>query len=127
MSDYAKFKPLQDDYLKTGSKASWDNMYLEIVRVCKITLGQICKKNKISLQKEDFDDYYLNAAMSIMGRYKKQRFIDRGGYYIKSIDRVCYDAIRTVFQNPKEVAKTKFKRTISSINNRIIEVDYECF
>lgn len=117
MSVMSTFSPLQDDYLKTGNQDSWNKMFEIVVNNCKIKLGELCKLNGLKILEEDYVDYYMNAAVFIMGRYKKTRFLKGGGYKIKSIDITCYNAIRQVFQNPKEKAKSEFKK---ELNNSLI-------
>ncbi len=122
MSNMSRFRPFQDEFLKTNSKAAWDEMFRQVIKNCKIQMGLICEENGLRISEEDFKDYYLNAAVFIMGRYKKELFIKKGGYEIKSIDKVCRNAIRQVFQNPKETARSKLKRAIADNNNSFCEV-----
>ena len=122
MSNMSNFSPFQDEYLRTKSKDAWNEMFKQIIKNCKIQMGLICKENALKIPKEDFIDYYMNAAVFIMGRYEKELFIKRGGYKIKSIDLVCRNAIRQVFQNPKEIARSTLKQAIIDNNNSIGEV-----
>lgn len=121
MSNMSRFKPVQDKYLQTKSKAAWNELFMQVIENCKIQMGLLCRENTLKVPEEDFTDYYLNAAVFIMGRYKKELFIKKGGYYIKSIDSVCRNAIRQVFQNPKEKARSKLKKLIKDNNNSLSE------
>lgn len=121
MSNMSNFAPFQDEYLKTKSKEAWDEMFRQVIKNCKIQMGLICKENALKIPKDDFTDYYMNAAVFIMGRYEKELFIKRGGYKIRSIDITCRNAIRQVFQNPKEVARHTLKQAIIDNNNSICE------
>lgn len=121
MSNMSRFKPVQDKYLQTKSETAWNELFMQVIENCKIQMGLLCRENALKVPEEDFTDYYLNAAVFIMGRYKKELFIKKGGYYIKSIDRVCRNAIRQVFQNPKEKARSKLKKLINDNNNSLSE------
>ena len=71
-NDNEKLLELQEEYLKTKSQESWNELFILSLSVCKNIVVSEFVKNKIMFTQDELYNYAVDACIYVLRRYKPQ-------------------------------------------------------
>lgn len=94
-----EFYRIQEDYLKTGSKQSWDKMFFAINKAIEASVKK--KLKGVLGTRSDLYDLVMDATCKVMNRYKNTDKYPEG-YRIKFLLTAAHFAAQEILYNPKQ-------------------------
>ena len=116
-NDNEKLLELQEEYLKTKSQESWNELFLLSLTVCKNIVVSEFVKHKIMFTQEELYNYALDACIYVLRRYKAQCYTFQkratGNYRVKEnyISALKYGVKHALYYTNME--KINFNRAVS--------------
>ncbi len=116
-NDNEKLLRLQEEYLKTKSQESWNELFLLSLSVCRKIVVSEFIKNKIMFTQEDLYNYAVDACIYVLRRYRSQCYTKQKlavkNYYVKKnfISALKYGVRHALYYTTLE--KKNFNRALS--------------